>query len=437
MKYSHHSSIEELVSQQLQRNEMDGINQIRFAATPSIPKNYASQIAMTNAAWSPEDVGMLLFAMYRVLFQSRPDAPNDMMIQIPVTCFILLPIMVTHFVGKLITPLQLQDGMAVKSAMRQLAYYTQQTHRQTIIRPEIVSIMRRKSAENGSLNRRFLIFTIIKELDTEDACKLFYLKSFLRCFYFAVPSIRNDFLSAFTLFFAEQVESSLVFEQSCNVGELSQMVINTRNMQHDEMTDHNRSDPCVFLYHRQMSYLFFIRPFPIVLLNSILGLFRSSIILSSFSMVSKCLYNVILTQPELANVAARFFVKAWPWKDSSREVLFLRQVECTLFIIPADYQRSFFSIVFPNAKAALTSPNRFVSLQSLQMLIRIIQSSMAILSSKMVQGISEALSNLQNHWCDSVRQYGNICLRNLLLKAELRDSSSSEEFRGRSEAFTS
>ena len=99
-------------------------------------------------------------------------------------------------------------------------------------------------------------------------------------------------------------------------------------------------------------------------------------------MVSKCLYNVILTQPELANVAARFFVKAWPWKDSSREVLFLRQVECTFFIIPADYQRSFFSIVFPNAKAALTSPNRFVSLQSLQMLIRIIQSSMAILSSK-------------------------------------------------------
>ena len=152
--------------------------------------------------------------------------------------------------------------------------------------------MRRKSADNGSLNRRFLIFTIIKELDTEDACKLFYLKSFLRCFYFAVPSIRNDFLSAFTLFFAEQVESSLVFEQSCNVGELSQMVINTRNMQHDEMTDHNRSDPCVFLYHRQMSYLldfcsrFFIRPFPIVLLNSILGLFRSSIIL-----VSLCVFT--------------------------------------------------------------------------------------------------------------------------------------------------
>ena len=55
---------------------------------------------MTNPAWSPEDVGMLLFAMYRVLFQSRPDAPNDMVIQIPVTCFILLPIMVAHFVGE-------------------------------------------------------------------------------------------------------------------------------------------------------------------------------------------------------------------------------------------------------------------------------------------------------------------------------------------------
>lgn len=39
MKYSHPSSIEELVSQQLQRNEMDGINQIRFTETPSIPKN--------------------------------------------------------------------------------------------------------------------------------------------------------------------------------------------------------------------------------------------------------------------------------------------------------------------------------------------------------------------------------------------------------------
>lgn len=44
MKYSHPSSIEELVSQQLQRNEMDGINQIRFTETPSIPKNVRTMI---------------------------------------------------------------------------------------------------------------------------------------------------------------------------------------------------------------------------------------------------------------------------------------------------------------------------------------------------------------------------------------------------------
>ena len=148
--------------------------------------------------------------------------------------------------------------------------------------------MRRKNAENGSLNRQFLIFTIIKELDTEDACKLFFLKSFLRCFCFAVPSIRNDFLNAFTLFFADQVESSLILEMQCNVGELSQMVINTRNMQQTEFVSDHRSDSSVFVYHRQLSYAldfcsrFFIRPFPISLLNSILSLFRSSIILVVF-----------------------------------------------------------------------------------------------------------------------------------------------------------
>lgn len=55
----------------------------------------------------------------------------------------------------------------------------------------------------------------------------------------------------------------------------------------------------------------------------------------------------------------------------------------------------------------------------------------------MVQKLSEALTSLQTHWCDSVRQCGKTCLQNLLLKAELRESSSSDEFRGRSEAFTS
>lgn len=145
--------------------------------------------------------------------------------------------------------------------------------------------MRRKSAEDGSLNRQILIFTIIKELDTDDVCKQFYLKSYLRCFYFAVPSIRNDFIHAFTLFFAEQVESSLIFEQNCNVGELSQLVINTRNMQQHDVNSDTRSDTGVFSYHKQLDFLldfcarFFIRPFPTKLLNAILNLFRTSIIL--------------------------------------------------------------------------------------------------------------------------------------------------------------
>ena len=40
-------------------------------------------------------------AMYRVLLQSRPDAPNDMVIQIPLTCSTLLPSLLQHFVGPL------------------------------------------------------------------------------------------------------------------------------------------------------------------------------------------------------------------------------------------------------------------------------------------------------------------------------------------------
>ena len=56
---------------------------------------------MTNPVWSSEDVTMILIAMYRVLFQSRPDAPNDMMIQIPSTCSVLLPVIVSRFVRPL------------------------------------------------------------------------------------------------------------------------------------------------------------------------------------------------------------------------------------------------------------------------------------------------------------------------------------------------
>ena len=77
-----------------------------------------------------------------------------------------------------------------------------------------------------------------------------------------------------------------------------------------------------------------------------------------------------------------FFVQSWPWKDSSRCVLFLRQVECILFILPGDYQKLLFGKTFPNVRASLTSPNRFVSLQALQMLTRVVQQGMHILDSK-------------------------------------------------------
>ena len=77
-----------------------------------------------------------------------------------------------------------------------------------------------------------------------------------------------------------------------------------------------------------------------------------------------------------------FFVQSWPWKDSSRCVLFLRQVECILFILPGDYQKMLFGKVFPNIRASLASLNRFVSLQALQMVARVVQQGMHILDSK-------------------------------------------------------
>ena len=55
----------------------------------------------------------------------------------------------------------------------------------------------------------------------------------------------------------------------------------------------------------------------------------------------------------------------------------------------------------------------------------------------MIQQLTEGLQLLQNHWCEVVRQTANSCMKSLLLKAELRSSSSSGEFRGRCEAFTS
>ena len=179
--------------------------------------------------------------------------------------------------------------------MRQLSFYTQQNPLPPIIRPEAVAershlarlsptVQKRSQTarRDGSQERRLLVYVVIRELDTEDVCKQFYLKTFLRCLFVVVPSAHEAFVKAFTLFFLEQVDLALTFEQSCNVGELSQLIINTRN-QGEESTD--ARDKSVFVYHRQIGFLldfcarYVIRPFPPVLLNAILSLFRTSIIL--------------------------------------------------------------------------------------------------------------------------------------------------------------
>lgn len=56
-------------------------------------------IARTNGAWTAESVEMVVFAMYRVLLQSGPDALNEVMVQIPNTCSLLLPLVVAQYVG--------------------------------------------------------------------------------------------------------------------------------------------------------------------------------------------------------------------------------------------------------------------------------------------------------------------------------------------------
>lgn len=106
------SSVEELVIQQLQRNEMDGILVDAHPSPPvRAPNNvslsishesqYATRLIPPYSVWNVDDVDLVLFAMYRVLLQSRPDAPNDMVIQIPLTCSTLLPSLLQHFVGPL------------------------------------------------------------------------------------------------------------------------------------------------------------------------------------------------------------------------------------------------------------------------------------------------------------------------------------------------
>ena len=142
----------------------------------------------------------------------------------------------------------------------------------------------------GYFQRWRLVFVLLCELDTDDGCKLFYLKSFLYCLYLVNPTLRADFIRAFTLLFADQVDSSIECERRCSAGKLSQLIINTR-FSHgrsdagSKRSSSSNSEPALFVYHRQMDFLLefcsrlFIRPFPASLLNSILGLFRTSIIL--------------------------------------------------------------------------------------------------------------------------------------------------------------
>lgn len=59
-------------------------------------------MVMDNSMWTADDMTMVLFAMYRVLLQSRPDAPNELMLQIPITCSNLLPLLITQFVSLII-----------------------------------------------------------------------------------------------------------------------------------------------------------------------------------------------------------------------------------------------------------------------------------------------------------------------------------------------
>ena len=237
-------------------------------------------------------------------------------------------------------------------------------------------------------DRGRLLYVLIRELDTSNAKKGFYLKVFLRCLLFVFAESRDAFARAFSLFFEEQVESCIAFEQSCRVGELSQLVILARSMSSREAASEEGAEGRVFAYHRQLDFLlefcarYFIRPFPLRLFHSVLRLFRTSIILSSFNSVSKFLYTVVLTQPELAGNVASFFVRSWPWTDSSREVLYLRQVECTFLVVPEAQQLLFFAKLFAHIRAALQSPNRFVSLQCIQFLGRVEQNHLYILSNK-------------------------------------------------------
>ena len=55
----------------------------------------------------------------------------------------------------------------------------------------------------------------------------------------------------------------------------------------------------------------------------------------------------------------------------------------------------------------------------------------------MITQLSNTLSSLENHWCETIRQCASSCLKCMLLKAELRSSGEEDTLSNREEAFTS
>lgn len=131
------------------------------------------------------------------------------------------------------------------------------------------------------------MYVLLKELDTTDRRKEYYLEEYLRCLFLNNIN-RTDFVHSFIIFFYNQVEECLAYERKCNAGEMSQLVISTRNIQTSDSGD-VRLNGLGFSYHHHLDYLlnfcsrYFIRPFPTALFIAILNLFRSSIVLVHLS----------------------------------------------------------------------------------------------------------------------------------------------------------
>lgn len=140
-----------------------------------------------------------------------------------------------------------------------------------------------------NLFRSDLVYVLLKEMDTTDNRKEFYLEEYLRCLFLNNIN-RADFVQSFIIFFYNQVEECLAYERKCNAGEMSQLVISTRNLQSSDSSSSGdiRINGLGFSYHHHLDFLltfcsrYFIRPFPTPLFLAVLNLFRSSIVLVSF-----------------------------------------------------------------------------------------------------------------------------------------------------------